>query len=207
MELRIASVNVAPVVGGTAIDKQPTEGPVAVSPLGLADDGVGSPKHHGGPDQALYAYGVPDYAWWTAQLGQPLRPGTFGENLTIDRLRSADVAVGDRFLCEGGVVLEATAPRIACNTLVRQMGRGDFAERFALAERPGVYLRVLEPGDISPGETVTFEPSAERTVMLLDVQHAYYDTLAPADELRRILGAPIDERNRVRFEARLARRG
>jgi MOSC domain-containing protein YiiM len=207
VELRITSVNVTPVVGGTAIAKQPVEGPVAVTPLGLDGDGVGSPKHHGGPDQALYAYGVPDYAWWTAQLGRFLPPGMFGENLTIDRLRSADVAVGDRFVCEGGVVMEATAPRIACNTLARRMGAGDFAKRFALAERPGVYLRVVQAGNVMSGETVTFEPSTDRTVMLLDVQHAYYDTLTPAGELRRILAAPIDERSRAHLEARLARRG
>ena len=101
--MRVVSVNVkVPPPGGTAIDKQPQAGPVAVTVDGLAGDGVGNTKHHGGPDQAVYAYGTPDYAWWEAELGRPLAPGTFGENLTIDGLESAGLAIGDRLVADGG---------------------------------------------------------------------------------------------------------
>ena len=119
--MRVVSVNVKlPPRGGTAIDKQPQAGPVAVTVDGLAGDGVGNKRHHGGPDQAVYAYGTPDYAWWEAELGRPLAPGTFGENLTIEGLESAELAIGDR-LVAAGVTLEVTSPRIPCATLAARM--------------------------------------------------------------------------------------
>ena len=49
---------------------------------------IASKKHHGGPDQAVYVYGEHDYAWWSEQLGRPLEPGTFGENLTVREPRN-----------------------------------------------------------------------------------------------------------------------
>ena len=84
--MHVVSVNVKlpPAGGGTAIDKQPAAGPVAVTADGLEGDGVGDTEHHGGPDQAVYAYGTADYTWWAHELGRSLPPGTFGENLTID---------------------------------------------------------------------------------------------------------------------------
>lgn len=51
-------------IGATAIDKRPADGPVAVAApgpkgtgeVGLAGDRVYDVTHHGGPDQAVYAY-------------------------------------------------------------------------------------------------------------------------------------------------------
>ena len=70
----------------TAIAKVAVDGPVLVGPLGLEGDRVASTRHHGGPDQAVYAYGVDDYRWWEAALGRPLEHAMFGENLTVDEL-------------------------------------------------------------------------------------------------------------------------
>jgi len=103
----------AKVNGKTGIYKEPCESPVYVGALGLTGDAVCDTKNHGGPDQAVYLYGTPDYAWWAAELGAELEPGTFGENLTIAGLESAAAWVGDR-LRIGDVLLEVTAPRIPC---------------------------------------------------------------------------------------------
>ncbi|MDX6377437.1 MAG: hypothetical protein QOE98_1740, partial [Gaiellaceae bacterium] len=176
--MRVASVNVKlPPPGGTAIDKQPASGRVAVTAAGLAGDGVGNRRHHGGPDQAVYAYGTPDYAWWEAELGRPLRPGTFGENLTIDGLESAALAVGDR-LVTGAVTLEVTSPRIPCATLAERMDDEGFIRRFRDARRPGVYLRVIEPGDIAVDDAVSLERSPVGGLPVLDLQDLFYDKKA-----------------------------
>jgi MOSC domain-containing protein YiiM len=53
-------------------------------------------KHHGGVDQAVYIYTRPDLDWWSAELGQKLAPGTFGENLLLSDLLSAELCLGDR---------------------------------------------------------------------------------------------------------------
>src|SRR5919199_1611460 len=70
----------------TAIWKTPVAGRVAVRGVNLAGDDQADRRAHGGPDKAVYAYGLADYAWWRAELGRPLEPGLFGENLTIDGL-------------------------------------------------------------------------------------------------------------------------
>ncbi len=67
----------------TGIYKLPVSDSVKITTLGIVEDFIGSPKHHGGPDQAVYVYGGADYQWWSEQLEKEIAPGTFGENLTI----------------------------------------------------------------------------------------------------------------------------
>ncbi|MGP4029989.1 MOSC domain-containing protein [Actinomadura sp. 3N407] len=87
----------------TGIDKQPVDGPVTVTApgtgeVGLAGDRVYNTKHHGGPDQAVYAYAREDLAAWEADLNMPLRNGGFGENLTTQGLEVNDALIGERWL-------------------------------------------------------------------------------------------------------------
>ncbi len=116
--------------------------------MGLEGDSIVDKKNHGGRDQAVYIYGGADYAWWSRarpDLDHGYQPGTFGENLTISDLESAEYAVGDR-LQIGEVVLEVTAPRIPCVTLAARMGDPQFIKAFMAAERPGLYCRVIVEG-------------------------------------------------------------
>ena len=187
----------------TGIAKEPVDGPVTVGPDGIDGDGVGSPQHHGGPDQAVYLYGNVDYAWWTDNEGLDVHPGLFGENLTVSELRSAELEVGDRFII-GTVELEVTAPRIPCAVLGGRVGDGGFKDRFAAARRPGAYLRVLSSGSIEAGDDVAFAAGSSG-VTLLDCVDAYYDTAAPSVEMERLLDAPVAIRVRTMLEARLDR--
>ena len=40
--------------------------PVRVHELGLPGDAIMATEHHGGADQAIYAYSTDDYDWWAA---------------------------------------------------------------------------------------------------------------------------------------------
>ncbi len=71
-------------IGRTAIEKHPVAGPVTARTLGLDGDQVGDTVHHGGVDQAVYAFAREDLDWWAGQLGTPLDDGMFGENLTTE---------------------------------------------------------------------------------------------------------------------------
>ena len=124
--------------------------------------------HHGGPDQAVYVYGIPDYEWWSENLQQELKPGTFCENLTFTQLPCDALSIGDRFLV-GSVVLEVTAPRIPCVTLARRMGDTEFVRKFIDAERPGVYCRVLQTGTLQVGDAVGYAPYTGETVSVLEL--------------------------------------
>jgi MOSC domain-containing protein YiiM len=199
-ERKIIRTNVERVTG---IYKQPTEGPVEVTTLGLVNDVIGDKKHHGGPDQALYLYGQADYNWWAEQLGRELPPGTFGENLTISGLESTAFNIGDKLLV-GKVILQVTSPRLPCATLSTRMEDPQFVKKFKDAERPGLYCRVLQAGQIAPGDTVTIERYQGDTVSLLEMYRDAYDPDKSEAGLRRFLAAPIDERSRAYKEALLA---
>jgi MOSC domain-containing protein YiiM len=211
--MRVLSVNIgkSEVIPGdakerfTGIFKRPVSGSVNVSFDGIEGDTICDAKNHGGADQAVYVYGLPDYDWWAARLQGELPPGTFGENLTISDLESAALNIGDRFHIgdEQPVVLEVTAPRIPCATLARRMGSRSFAEKFRDAERPGLYCRVIRPGQIRRSDPVGIERASKVTVSVLEVFRDFYDPMLTAAAIRRFLSAPIAERARRHKERQL----
>ncbi len=205
--MRVLSVNIGErrtqpkgdAVETTGIYKMPTQGRVAVGPLGLPGDFIADVQDHGGPDQALFLYGAPDYAWWSAELGRALEPGTFGENLTLADFESSRCNIGDR-LQIGSLVLEFTAPRIPCSTLARRMGDPQFIKRYRAAERPGMYCRVIQQGAVQAGDEAMRIPYTGQMVSSLDVFRAHFVHGPDVGTIRRILEAPIAERARADFE-------
>jgi MOSC domain-containing protein YiiM len=145
-------------IGSTSIDKAPVPGPVEVHRLGLAGDQVSDTRHHGGPDQAVYAYSREELDWWAERLGDELRDGEFGENLTTSGLDVDGAELGERWRI-GTVLLEVRSVRTPCNDFKTWMGRGGhdntaWVRRFAERARPGAYLRVLQPGVLAAGDPV-----------------------------------------------------
>ncbi len=190
--------------GVTGIYKQPTTAPVPINPLGLTEDTICDTENHGGLDQAVYVYGAPDYAWWSQQLGRDLAPGTFGENLTISELESATFTIGDRLMV-GAVVLEVTGARIPCVTLAARMGDPQFVKRFARAERPGLYCRVITPGAVQAGDPVSVEPyTGDPAIPIIEGFRRFHRNDYDRATMIRFLAAPIDIRSRRFFEQLLA---
>ena len=187
----------------TGICKRPVSGSVEVTELGLHGDQIFDSEHHGGLDQAVYAYSADDYEWWASETGRDYPAGLFGENLTIKGLPS-DLYVGDRLLI-GDLVLEATSARIPCGTLATRMHDRGFGLVFRKAERPGIYFRVLNPGAVSSGDTVTLVEGTGCKVTVLDLFRFAYETRHDAEQLRRFLDAPLAERVRTKIEAKLAK--
>jgi len=185
--------------GATGIYKTPVQGPVEISTAGLPGDAICDVENHGGADQAVYVYTTPDYAWWSAELGTELAPGTFGENLTIDEIESAHLCIGD-CLHIGAVTLQVTAPRVPCVTLATRMDDPFFVKRFRAAERPGVYCRVLQAGAIQAGATVILAPYAGATVTVLEMFRDFYTPDLTAATIRRYLAAPLAIRARTSKE-------
>ena len=79
---------------------------------GVADDHVGDGRHHGGSLQAVYAVASKELAWWSAELGRELRPGAFGENLTLAGFDVDAALVGERWRIGDEVEVRVTGPRI-----------------------------------------------------------------------------------------------
>lgn len=208
--LRLLSINAAPagvVKSGsrfirTGINKQPVEA-ATITTSGIDGDAVVNTQHHGGPGQAVYAYSAEDLAWWEAELGRTIAPGTFGENLTLSSFGPDEPRVGDRYEI-GEVELEVTSTRIPCGTFQAQMNIARWVERFRDAERPGWYARVIRPGRISVDDVVSLTRAPSTNVTVLEVQRLYYDRSGDVDDrLRAALASPLAERARDGFEKRL----
>jgi MOSC domain-containing protein YiiM len=181
---RLVSVNLAqprtnPFKPGlrTGIDKIPTRDAVAVrapgsksggAGSGLVGDFIGDRRHHGGDDQAVYAYALEDLQWWSDELGQPLRCGQFGENLTTAGVDVNGARIGERWRVGDDLELQVTDPRIPCGTFRGWMNRAGWLRTFVTAQRPGTYLRVVTPGTVREGDpvAVSHRPDHEVTVSL-----------------------------------------
>ena len=166
----------------TAIWKAPVAGPVALGPGGLEGDIQANPEVHGGTHKAVYAYGAGDLAWWSAELGRELAPGTFGENLTIAGLDVSGALVGECWLA-GTAELEVSGPRTPCVKLGARMGDPGFPRRFAAAGRPGAYLRVVTPGLIAAGDAVSVSQRPASGLSVAEVSRIYHVERERAGEL------------------------
>jgi MOSC domain-containing protein YiiM len=176
MEPRILSVNVGRPrlvewhgrTVRTAIFKEPVDGPIMAANVNLSGDDQADRRVHGGPDKSVYAYAAADYDWWSSQLGSPLGPGTFGENLTIDGIDLGESAIGDRWHV-GEAVFEVAQPREPCFKLGIRMGDAAFKDQFEAARRPGAYLRIIEPGNVAPGDAITVVPATPPAIRIVDL--------------------------------------
>ena len=187
----------------TGIYKNPLDGAVKITKLGIADDFIGSPKHHGGPDQALYIYGEADYQWWKNEIGRAMSPGMFGENLTISELECGEFNIGD-YLYIGDVKLQVTSPRIPCGTFASKMEDPQWVKKFSAAERPGFYVRVLQEGTIKAGDEVRVEKYKGETISLIQVYRDHYDREGRNQEvLQKHLNSPLSIRMRKKYEGEL----
>ena len=164
-------------LAATGIDKRPVRhsvavtapGPKGTGAVGLAGDRAHDVKHHGGADQALYAYAREDLDTWQDRLRRRLDDGAcFGENLTTVGLDVNGALIGERWRIGTDVLLEVTCPRIPCVTFQGWLGEPGWLERFIEARQPGAYLRVIDEGSIRAGDAieVVSRPEHDVTVAL-----------------------------------------
>ncbi len=187
--------------GRSGIDKRPVPGAVSIAVpaagcSGLAGDRISDVDHHGGPDQAVYAYAREDLDAWEPHLG-PLRAGTFGENLTTRDLDVTGARIGERWHVGQGLVLQVTVPRIPCRTFAAWLERAGWVREFTTAGVPGAYLRVVTPGTVVAGDAVVVErPDHDVTIGL-----AFRAVMTAPELLPELLPAldalPDDVRDRV----------
>lgn len=163
---RLLSINVGTPVDAawagdlqrTAINKHAVHGPVRVHPLGVDGDQVADTQDHGGTYQAVYAFAREDVDLWVERLGQEIRDGQFGENLTTTGIDVNAALIGEQWRI-GTTVLQVADVRIPCNVFKGWMGRSGYddtawVKRFTLEGRPGPYLQVVQPGEITQGDAI-----------------------------------------------------
>ncbi len=149
--------------GISGIDKRPVEGPVevlepgpkGVGGSGLAGDAVCDLRHHGGSDQAVYAFAREELDAWERELGgRKLANGVFGENFTTLGIDVSGARIGERWRVGTDLLLEVTSGRIPCRTFAHHIGEKGWVRRFTQQGATGAYLRVIEPGTVRAGDPV-----------------------------------------------------
>jgi MOSC domain-containing protein YiiM len=170
----------------SAIWKAPVAGRVAARGVNLAGDDQADRQAHGGPDKAVYAYAVEDARWWEQEIGRPLAPGEFGQNLTTEGVAVNEALVGERWQV-GTTVLEVSEPRIPCWRLGVRMNDKRFPRRFTEALRPGAYLRIVVEGDLGAGDEIRVVERPDHNLTIRDVFRIY---TRDHQEVARLLTAP-----------------
>ncbi|GAA0775233.1 MOSC domain-containing protein [Roseibium denhamense] len=141
----------------SAIGKSRTEGRLEVGPNGFLLDGQADLAVHGGPEKAIHHYASEHYETWKdtfPDLAGKFLPGGFGENISSQGFVEADLCIGDVF--EAGTVrLQISQGRQPCWKLNLHTENPAMAASFQKSARTGWYYRVLDPGFIEAGDTLT----------------------------------------------------
>ena len=143
MKAKVISINISK--GG--VPKLPIES-VDITEKGLKGDGHNHEKHYR-LSQAVCIQDIERLEELCAK-GYPLKPGTAGENLTVQGLNVNALAVGSVLEFSGGVALEITRTRPTCYVMdqIHPQLKEDATDRH------GMYAKVTRPGSLSLGEQI-----------------------------------------------------
>ncbi|MBT0566321.1 MOSC domain-containing protein [Williamsia sp. CHRR-6] len=187
--------------GDTGIAKTPLAGAVAFTTEGIDGDLILDRTHHGGPDQAVYAYSEAEAKRWSQEIGFTPAPGWFGENLRLADVAVSDALIGERWRIGTDVVVEVSMPRVPCRTFAEWAERPQWVKRFTERGDVGTYLRVVTEGEVRAGDAVQVLSRPDRQVSIRDF---FAGTVS--DELLTQLASAPEVAAKVRSEAQRALR-
>ena len=147
---RVVQVNISP--GG--VPKLPV--PLArVNALGLEGDDHNDKAGHGGPFRAVSLLAI-EAIRRVAADGNPIAPGTTGENVTTEGIELGDLPYGAQLAIGPELRVELTGPANPCKTIAHNFADGRFA-RMSVKTHPldtRVYASVLQVGTIRTGDEI-----------------------------------------------------
>ena len=200
---------VAPLTGGrdSAIVKHAVDGAIELTPFGLYGDTQADRVNHGGPERALLHYCARHYADWARDYPQSaaafVAPG-FGENLSSAHMDEETVCIGDIYRL-GTARVQVSQPRSPCWKLNTRFGIPDLAQRVQDTQRCGWLCRVLDTGEISPGDRIELLERPHPDCSVAAVMRAVNAAALDRDYLAVIAALPALSVNwRGKAERRLA---
>ena len=96
--------------------------------------------------------------------------------------------VGDRWAI-GTTILEVSEPRVPCFKLgIRSGGIPRIQQTFGRSDRPGAYLRIVQPGELTVGDSIEVSPTAAPSITVADIAIIYHRNRAKAEALLEVSG-------------------
>ena len=151
----------------SAMARLPVDRPIFLGKHGFEGDRVADPTMHGGADKAVHFYPAEHYPKWIAHFAaenfvHPLldQAGAFGENISASGLTEDKVRIGDRFRI-GKALVEVAQGRQPCWKLDHHFGVHGLSGAVIKSGRCGGYFRVIEEGEVAPGDSIEQVHAAE----------------------------------------------
>ncbi|MCP1312421.1 MOSC domain-containing protein [Paenibacillus tyrfis] len=169
----------------SAIEKQPVEGSVFLSKVGLRGDEQAY-EYHGGENKALCLYPYDYYDYWRDSFSNMVEFALFGENLTVSGLTEDKSHIGDIFSF-GEAIIQVSEPRNPCYKLAAKYEVPNLIVRVRNTGYTGFLFRVLKEGMVSANDPITLieeHPQKVTVAMVNDLK--FHDRFNP-EKMERVM--------------------
>jgi MOSC domain-containing protein YiiM len=193
----------------SGIDKRPVTAPtLRLTEINLEGDGQSDTKIgrfggqvHGGPDQAVYAFASEHFPLFEEQMGKPVTPGLFGENLTLRGATEETVCIGDVWEW-GDARLQVSVSRSPCYKWGIRMGKQSMRRFIRETGWVGWYLRVLRTGTVPTSGRITVVERHPAKVTVMEIHRAIDGGGIGAKHLQELEPLSLKARNKLKVGGR-----
>ncbi|HAQ07180.1 MAG TPA: MOSC domain-containing protein [Bacillus bacterium] len=153
---------------------------------GFQGDGVAAAEFHGGPDRAVCFYPAEHYTQWTNEFGMPLHPPSFGENISADGLKEADVYIGDIYRF-GNALIQVAQGRIPCSKISKNNEIEGLLKRVVETGFTGYFFRVLEEGKIYADSRISLLERSKDSFTILEANEVFFRRRSDYEAIQQLL--------------------
>ena len=172
----------------TGIFKYPVDHPIYLGKTDVVSDIVVDRRYHGGIDKACYIYSEDHYNKWKLEYPDlDWDFGMFGENITVRGLDESQLQIGDIFYI-GECRVQVTQPRQPCFKLGIRFNSQKVIKSFINSPYPGVYVKVIQPGEVKSGDNMQLSERLHDSIGLLEI----WDLLYKNDPDQDLLSFAVD---------------
>jgi MOSC domain-containing protein YiiM len=175
----------------TGIYKYAVDTPIFLNSEDVDNDHVLDRRYHGGVDKACYLYSADHYPFWKDKFPElKWEWGMFGENMTVSGLDESTIRIGDRFQI-GEAIVQVSQPRQPCFKLGVRFGDQTMVDDFWNLPFPGVYVRVLQPGNVAKGDRFTLLESNPDSLSVSQVFSIFRSNRTDINLIKKAIDEPF----------------